>query len=189
MQIEFTKNKLGKILMEARSHLKESAPLSKIILDVTGYHLKGRLIKKLSEVSKMFRSPLHGIDHWKRVEKNGLNLSQFTNADTDIVTCFAYLHDCMRMNENRDLEHGKRGAEYARKLRSDIIDLTDDQFEILFFACEWHTKGKHTDNITIATCWDADRLDLGRVGIIPSEKYLLTNEAKRIANKLDPYSS
>jgi uncharacterized protein len=49
------------------------------------------------------------------------------------------------MNENRDPEHGKRGAEYARKLRSDIIDLTDDQFEILFFACEWHTKGKHTD--------------------------------------------
>jgi len=158
--------------MGARSHLKESAPLSNIILDGTGYHLKGRLIKKLSEVSKMFRSSLHGIEHWKRVEKNGLNLSQFTNADTDIVTCFAYLHDCMRMNENRDPEHGKRGAEYARKLRSDIIDL-----------------GKHTDNITIATCWDSDRLDLGRVGIVPSEKYLLTDEAKRIANELVPYSS
>jgi uncharacterized protein len=144
--------------------------------------MKARLIEELSAVSKMFHSRLHGIDHWKRVEKNGLHLSQSTKADTDIVTCFAYFHDCMRMNESHDPEHGQRGAQYAEKLRKDFLDLTDEQFEILYFACQWHTKGRHTDNITVATCWDADRLDLGRIGIIPSAKYLLTDEAKRIAN-------
>jgi len=165
--------------------LNKSTLLSKTVLDEKGYHMKERLIEKLSKVSKMFHSPLHGIDHWKRVEKNGLHLSQFTNADTEIVSCFAYLHDCMRMNETHDPEHGKRGAKYAKILQGDIINLTDDQFEILSYACEWHTKGRHTDNITVATCWDADRLDLGRVGIVPSEEYLLTDEAKRIANAND----
>jgi uncharacterized protein len=143
--------------------------------------MKERLIKKLSVASKMFHSSLHGIEHWRRVERNGLHLSKFTKADTAIVSCFAYLHDCMRMNEGHDPEHGKRGAAYAKELRGCILDLADEQFEILSYACQWHTAGKHTDNITIATCWDADRLDLGRVGIIPSEQYLLTNEAKRIA--------
>ena len=152
--------------------------------------MKEKLIEKLSNVSKMYHSRLHGIDHWRRVEKNGLHLSQFTKADTEIVTCFAYLHDCMRMNEGHDPEHGKRGAEYARKLRWSIIDLTGEQFEVLSYACEWHTKGRYkdTDNITVATCWDADRLDLGRVGIVPSAEYLLTDEGKRIANELGSLS-
>ena len=145
--------------------------------------MKERLIEKLSVASKMFHSRLHGIDHWKRVEKNGLNLSRVTRADTQIVICFAYFHDCMRMSEGNDSEHGKRGAEYAKTLRKDFLDLTDEQFDILYYACEWHTKGRHTDNVTIGTCWDADRLDLGRVGIIPSAKDLMTDEAKRIANE------
>ena len=144
--------------------------------------MKDRLIKRLSVDSAMFNSRLHGIDHWKRVEKNGLTLARSSGADPVIVTCFAYLHDCMRMNEGNDPEHGKRGAEYAKGLRGEIIDLTDGQFEILTVACTWHTAGRETEDMTIATCWDADRLDLGRVGITPSARYLLTDEAKRIAN-------
>jgi uncharacterized protein len=149
--------------------------------------MKERLIKRLAVDSKMFHSRLHGIDHWKRVEKNGLRLARSarpSGADPMIVTCFAYLHDCMRMNEGHDPEHGKRGAEYAKGLRGEIIDLTDEQFEILTVACTWHTAGRETLNITIAICWDADRLDLGRVGIVPSAGHLLTDEAKRIANGL-----
>jgi len=37
-------------------------------------------------------------------------------------------------------------------------------------------------NATVATCWDADRLDLGRVGIKPDARYLFSDEAKEIAN-------
>ena len=33
-------------------------------------------------------------------------------------------------------------------------------------------------DITVQTCWDADRLDLGRVGIRPHPKYLCTAVAK-----------
>ena len=31
---------------------------------------------------------------------------------------------------------------------------------------------------TVLTCWDADRLDLGRVGIRPDPKYLCTPAAR-----------
>jgi uncharacterized protein len=37
----------------------------------------------------------------------------------------------------------------------------------------------------VATCWDADRLDIGRVGIVPNSKYLFSDEAKRIADEDD----
>jgi uncharacterized protein len=32
--------------------------------------------------------------------------------------------------------------------------------------------------VTVSTCWDADRLDLGRVGIEPHPDYLCTAEAR-----------
>ena len=35
-----------------------------------------------------------------------------------------------------------------------------------------HSDGAVDSDPTIQTCWDADRLDLGRVGIKPTAKYL-----------------
>ena len=35
--------------------------------------------------------------------------------------------------------------------------------------------------ITIGTCWDADRLDLGRVGVIPSVDFMSTHAGKKAA--------
>jgi hypothetical protein len=37
---------------------------------------------------------------------------------------------------------------------------------------ENHTNGYKHDDITIQSCWDSDRLDLGRVDITPSPDYL-----------------
>jgi uncharacterized protein len=41
-----------------------------------------------------------------------------------------------------------------------------------------HTKAATHDNITVQTCFDADRLDLGRVGKKPNAKFLCTDAAK-----------
>ena len=38
--------------------------------------------------------------------------------------------------------------------------------------------GRLTHDITIQTCWDADRLDLGRIGIRPNPTYLGTKVAR-----------
>ena len=146
--------------------------------------LDQKLFKKLRRDAMLFRSRIHGIYHWKTVERNGLYLAQFSGADPAVVSHFAFFHDCMRQNEHHDPEHGPRGAKYAKHNRH-LIDLNDEQFELFFRACSGHTHGRKTDDPTIASCWDADRLDLGRVGIEPYSKFLITKEAKRIADKSD----
>jgi len=52
--------------------------------------------------------------------------------------------------------------------------------EILSIAMAGHSQGQIHDDPTIQTCWDADRLDLGRVGTKPKAKYLSIEGAKHI---------
>jgi uncharacterized protein len=121
----------------------------------------------------------HGIAHWARVLENGLRLAEETGASIEIVQLFAVLHDCRRRNEGEDPEHGRRAAELARSLRGEIFDLSDREFRILHRACAGHTHERTHPDETIQTCWDADRLDLGRVGITPNPYFLNTEPAKR----------
>jgi uncharacterized protein len=119
----------------------------------------------------------HGPFHWKRVEKNGIRLTAETGADLYIVRLFAWFHDSRRENEGHDPAHGKRGGEYSATLRGKFFGIEDEGFEKLIYACKWHTDRHHADEPTIGTCWDSDRLDLGRVGIIPSPEYMSTDSA------------
>jgi uncharacterized protein len=92
---------------------------------------------------------------------------------------FALLHDSRRVNESWDPDHGPRAAEFARTLRGRLFDLPDHEFRLLHRACADHTHERTHPDLTVQTCWDADRLDLGRVGITPHPSYLCTEAAKR----------
>lgn len=120
----------------------------------------------------------HGISHWARVRENGLLLAKKTGADPQLVELFAYLHDAKRRNEYRDPGHGARAAQFVRTLQGSLIDLSDQDLERLVYACTYHTDGLTEADVTVQTCWDADRLDLGRVGIRPQARYLCTPAAK-----------
>ena len=121
----------------------------------------------------------HGISHWARVLDIGMKLSTQNGAKTNVVQLFAVFHDAGRHNEHLDPNHGPRGAELAGRLRKEYLPLlTDEEFHLLFLACSLHTKAATHENITVQTCFDADRLDLGRVGKIPQAKFLSTNAAK-----------
>jgi uncharacterized protein len=119
----------------------------------------------------------HGVGHWARVLENGLRLAKETKANIEIVQLFAIFHDARRINENVDDGHGKRGANLAKALRGNFT-LSDQDFGLLYVACADHTEGKTDGDITIQTCWDADRLDLGRVKMMPEPKKLCTSAAK-----------
>jgi uncharacterized protein len=121
----------------------------------------------------------HGVAHWARVLENGLRLAGETGADIQVVQLFAILHDSQRVNEHWDPQHGPRAAAYALELRGLLFDLPDPAFGLLHRACAGHTHERTHPNVTIQTCWDADRLDLGRVGITPHPKRLCTEAAKR----------
>jgi uncharacterized protein len=111
--------------------------------------------------------------------ENGLRLAEETSANIEVVSLFAVLHDSRRVSETIDPEHGIRAAEFARALRGRLLDLPGPEFHRLHRACSGHTHERTHPDITIQTCWDADRLDLGRVGITPHPSRLCTEAAKR----------
>jgi uncharacterized protein len=121
----------------------------------------------------------HGISHWARVLENGRLLASRTDgANLYVVELFSVFHDSRRVTEKRDPDHGRRGAELALELRGKAFDLTDHEFSLLYDACVRHTDGDTQADVTIQVCWDSDRLDLGRVNIIPEPKKLCTRAAR-----------
>ncbi len=120
----------------------------------------------------------HGVVHWARVLENGLRIAEVTGADREVVTLFALFHDSRRINEHRDENHGFRGGELARSLRGSLVHLDEPQFDLLFEACRLHTDGLTVGDPTLLACWDADRMELGRVGITPEPHRLCTDAAR-----------
>lgn len=128
------------------------------------------------------RFSIHGPQHWERVCRYGLLIAEDSGADVQVVQLFALFHDSRRESDGHDPGHGFRGAQYAQQMwQAGRFELTQLQFDQLFDACRWHTDQQFHDDVTIATCWDADRLDLGRVAIRPDPQYLNTEFAKQAA--------
>lgn len=128
---------------------------------------------------------IHGLPHWQRVERNGilLSLTMYNSklcfrkeVNIKVICLFAYLHDKCRLNNNSDLKHGERAANMLHTIKDTLLkDLDDEEFSLLEQACKLHTTTHKTGNPTIDTCFDADRLDLKRVGIEPCPDKMATS--------------
>lgn len=139
-------------------------------------------IKLLDYIRPQFRldwNGAHGISHWNRVEANGLALAKQTGANVRVVSLFALFHDACRHDEYEDPRHGSRGAELAQRLHGKLFEVSEQELTLLLDACARHSDGHVEADVTVQTCWDADRLDLPRVGIRPLPQYLCTQAAKR----------
>ena len=124
----------------------------------------------------------HGVEHWDRVAKFGRLLFQ-EGADMDVIMAFAYLHDSERIDNVEDVNHGKRASELIDAIRySQLKELSDDQIEKLKRACELHTIEHRTGDITIDICFDADRMDLLRVGIMPLPERMATKRGAELVS-------
>ena len=125
----------------------------------------------------------HGIDHWDRVYANG-QLLITRKVNPLVVGLFAYLHDFCREDDGDDLQHGPRAAEFIDTVRDTLLMLSPLNLACLLVkeACRLHTVAYRTGNPTVDACFDADRLDLGRVGIIPDPARMATKKGKEIAN-------
>lgn len=122
---------------------------------------------------------IHGLLHWGRVYDNGLRIAEENGANRKVVQLFAFFHDSRRFTDGCDPGHGSRGAEYAKMLRGELFELDDREFMQLYVACRDHTDEIDADDLTVQTCFDADRLDLNRVSIKPDPELLCTEVAKR----------
>ncbi len=124
------------------------------------------------------RSELHGEDHWRRVAIAGARIADRTlGVDRLVVLLFAILHDAGRLRDFFDEHHAYRGARLARELLEGTTLVSEEQLETLLHAIERHDSGGRSEDPTIAACFDADRLDLWRVGVRPNPALLSTEAA------------
>lgn len=121
---------------------------------------------------------LHGLAHWRRVCQNGLLLAERYDVDTEVIQWFAFLHDLERQDDYEDLLHGERAADLAAAINHTFMGLSRQSLALLEFACRGHSDDYTMADITVRVCWDADRLDLGRVGVYPNPHYLCTSKAR-----------
>lgn len=135
------------------------------------------------------KSQIHGIPHWSRVAANGRALCNdmgATLSDRRIVEWFAYLHDACRENDDSDPEHGTRAVALACTARDSGLmpELTELHVDLLCSALAGHSSGATRAQLVIQICWDADRLDLPRVGTTPDPARMCTSAGRRIATQL-----
>ena len=126
----------------------------------------------LQQINSQYRldwDGTHGVRHWARVRRNGRIIGEYWGLcpkGIRVVDLFAIFHDACRENEYTDPDHGPRGAALAHSMR-DQLDLDAWQLKNLLLACEIHTSCMRDPSLppVVKTCLDADRCDLGRVGI------------------------
>lgn len=153
----------------------------------TGERCRRIVHKALAVVRPRFRldiaDGIHGISHWSRVWFHGRNLALALDVDPAVLAWFAYLHDSQRRDDGIDPAHGSRAADFALRLRRDgLIDELDDRgFNQLCEAMRLHSSGGTDADLIVQACWDADRLDLARVGIEPNPRRLCTAAARDAA--------
>ena len=137
-----------------------------------------RLIEFARREFRLDWDGIHGAPHWSRVRRNGLILAGHTGANTRVVEYFAFIHDLGRANDDHDPDHGIRAAAIAESIAGDLIDVSEYELGLLAEACRGHSDGHIVADVTVMTCWDADRLDLGRVGIRPDPARLCSDAAR-----------
>lgn len=144
------------------------------------------LLAAVRERSTGIDSPIHGELHWRTVGANGLWLAgSVEGVDTQVVFLFALLHDTMRLNDGHDPEHGRRAATFAAELdAAGLLGIAAPQLGLLVHACAEHADGTVSTDPTVGVCWDADRLDLPRVGITPRPELFSTDAARSGAHPL-----
>ena len=140
--------------------------------------LKREVLRVVREQFRLDWQGIHGAPHWARVRWNGLTMARENGARADVVELFAFLHDSRRMSDGRDREHGARGADFTLQLNRELLRLDRSGLEMLAYAVRHHSDGLVEADVTVQTCWDADRLDLGRVGITPRPDRLCTEQAR-----------
>ena len=142
--------------------------------------IDAKLIEILKTRFRLDWNGIHGAAHWSRVRKNGLVLAERTESKVNVrvVELFAFLHDSCRHNDGHDPMHGARAADSITELAEDLPRLSVQEQELLAYACTRHSDGLQDAEITVQVCWDADRLDLGRVGYRPDPRRLCTPAAR-----------
>jgi uncharacterized protein len=110
--------------------------------------------------------PMHGELHWRAVAWAGLRIRDVApELSAAVLVAFGLLHDCRRVDDGWDRDHGARAADLAARSRSLLHLLGPGGRDLVEEACRLHEDGlTRPERPTVGACWDADRVNLVRLG-------------------------
>lgn len=155
-------------------------------------YIKQRLMRNILEILFNFeykllsecicgRTQIHGLDHLRNVGYLSGKFAAELGISLETAIIGGFLHDCARSDDSDDAFHAEKSALLARKLIKKNYSNIDE--ELVYKTILFHSGGKTTDNHIQGCVWDADRLDLIRLGIQPKKELLSTEPGKRFYNK------
>lgn len=146
-------------------------------------------------------SLVHGVAHWARVHRFGLTLSKklnLTEPEKLSIALFAWCHDLARTDDSGNQHHAYDGACYVEEIVNCLFKgFPEDVLQMAQIAIKHHSdsmnaeEAQHAGKIdtpfsrestlnVLGCCWDADRLDLLRLNIIPEETRMSTTYWKEL---------
>lgn len=132
---------------------------------------------------------IHGLAHWARVYQNAILLRGDKDVDDTYLELFALLHDIGREHDGIDQSHGLKAASWMQLNLDGIVE--GQHADTVSVAVYYHTLARPGEKLDIdkpvrdvaEICWDADRLDIGRTGVRPHEKYFHTKSGISVLSK------
>jgi len=124
---------------------------------------------------------LHGVSHLRRVAILSGRFAVAVGEDVESAVVVGFLHDCARKKDGNDLEHAHDSAVLARKLIERFFPHLD--VDRICDAIEGHAEGEVTTEPLAACLWDADRLELKRIGRTIDIDLLSTEVARRLVRR------
>ena len=124
---------------------------------------------------------LHGISHLRRVAILSGRLANAVGEDVESAIVMGFLHDCARRNDKNDIDHARDSEVLARGLIERFYSHLD--VDRICEAIAGHADGDVTSDPFTGCLWDADRLELKRIGRTIDLDLLSTKVAKRLARR------
>lgn len=128
---------------------------------------------------------MHGEPHWRGVAWAGLRIREFRpELSARFLLAFAILHDCRRVDDGWDRDHGPRAARLAARSGTLLRLVGAEGRDLVAEACRLHDHGLTCpETPVIGACWDADRVNLIRLGfrLDPGRFTVLSNEEGSLA--------
>jgi hypothetical protein len=116
---------------------------------------------------------MHGERHWRGVAWAGLRIAELRgDLRPEVMVAFGLLHDCRRETDDWDPEHGDRAAHVASRSAPLKRLLGAEGRDLVAEACRLHERGRTCpETPQIGACWDADRVNLVRLGFRLDPRY------------------
>ncbi len=124
---------------------------------------------------------LHGISHLRRVAILSGRLANAVGEDVESAVVMGFLHDCARRNDKNDIDHARDSEVLARGLIERFYSHLD--VDRICEAIAGHADGEVTSDPFTGCLWDADRMELKRIGRTIDLDLLSTKVAKRLVRR------